>query len=662
MSINPLLTAPELQELIVRTRKIGSDTSLVVFGGGNTSVKGNVQMEDGSTKRVMWIKASGGDMATATEQTFAPLDLDVLDSIRQHSDLSDEKMVELVTKALLDPTAPRPSIETLLHGFMPAKHIDHVHADAIVALTNHAGGREATREALGDEWAYVEWMRSGFPLSQVVATLGKFRGVVLAHHGVITWAETSEECLAETERVVALAQSYLDARDKSGPTKSRLDVDSGSALAATRRHFSAHAPKVLHLDRRFREIADRDDLAEVVSAGVSSADHMLRIRPRSIVLDSLEESAIDKAFANYASEYAGYTERNKGHLPAGFDFLDAIPRVALIPGLGAITAAEALKEAQMYAEIALHTHSVAAKVKDCFGEVEALSDLETFRFEYWPMELYKLTLKPKPRKLTGRIYVVTGAGSGIGRGIALHLASLGANLVLADLNPDSLKEVSQQVLQLSGTQPALVTGDQSVESVTKETVLAAISNFGGLDGIVSNAGIAVTGGLDELALSAWEKALAVNLTSSFMLTQAALHHMKVQGLGGSMVYVASKNAFSPGAGFGAYSVAKAGMIQLMRVAAIEGGEFGIRSNAVNPDAVFDNSKLWDDGIREDRAAAHGITPDKLEEFYAKRNILGRQVRTTDVAKAVEFLISDDSSRTTGAVIAVDGGVVGGFPR
>jgi rhamnulose-1-phosphate aldolase/alcohol dehydrogenase len=662
MSSNPLLTAPELKELIVRTRKIGSDTSLVVFGGGNTSAKGNVQMEDGSTKRVMWIKASGGDMATATEQTFAPLDLDVLDSIRQHSDLSDEKMVELVTKALLEPTAPRPSIETLLHGFMPAKHIDHVHADAIVALTNHAGGREATREALGDEWAYVEWMRSGFPLSQVVATLGKFRGVVLAHHGVITWAETSEECLAETERVVALAQSYLDAKDNSSASNPRAEINPVSALAATRKYFAALSSKVLHIDRRFREIADRADLAEVVSAGVSSADHMLRIRPRSIVLDSLEESAIEKAFANYASEYAGYTERNKGHLPAGFDFLDAIPRVALIPGLGAITAADTLKEAQMYAEIALHTHSVAAKVKDCFGEVEALSDLETFRFEYWPMELYKLTLKPKPRKLTGRIYVVTGAGSGIGRGIALHLASLGANLVLADLNPDSLKEVSQQVLKLGGTQPALVTGDQSVESVTKETVLAAISNFGGLDGIVSNAGIAVTGGLDELALSAWEKALAVNLTSSFILTQAALQHMKAQGLGGSMVYVASKNAFAPGAGFGAYSVTKAGMIQLMRVAAIEGGEFGIRSNAVNPDAVFDNSKLWDDGIREDRAAAHGITPDKLEEFYAKRNILGRQVRTTDVAKAVEFLISDDSSRTTGAVIAVDGGVVGGFPR
>ena len=662
MSSNPLLTAPELQELIVRTRKIGSDTSLVVFGGGNTSAKGNVKMEDGSTKRVMWIKASGGDMATATEQTFAPLDLDVLDSIRQHSDLSDEKMVELVTKALLEPTAPRPSIETLLHGFMPAKHIDHVHADAVVALTNHVGGREATREALGDEWAYVEWMRSGFPLSQVVATLGKFRGVVLAHHGVITWAETSEECLAETERVVALAQSYLDAKDNSSASNPRAKVDPVSALAATRKYFAALSSKVLHIDRRFREIADRDDLAEIVSAGVSSADHMLRIRPRSIVLDSLEASAIDQAFANYASEYASYTERNKGHLPAGFDFLDAIPRVALVPGLGAITAADTLKEAQMYAEIALHTHSVAAKVKDCFGEVEALSDLETFRFEYWPMELYKLTLKPKPRKLTGRIYVVTGAGSGIGRGIALHLASLGASLVLADLNPDTLKEVSQQVLQLGGTQPALVTGDQSVESITKETVLAAITSFGGLDGIVSNAGIAVTGGLDELALSAWDKALAVNLTSSFMLTQAALQHMKAQGLGGSLVYVASKNAFAPGAGFGAYSVTKAGMIQLMRVAAIEGGEFGIRSNAVNPDAVFDNSKLWDDGIREDRAAAHGITPDKLEEFYAKRNILGRQVRTTDVAKAVEFLISDDSSRTTGAVIAVDGGVVGGFPR
>jgi len=661
-TINPLLQAVELEELIARTQKIGSDTSLVVFGGGNTSAKGTVQMEDGSSKRVMWIKASGGDMATATEKTFAPLDLDVLDSLRQYDNLTDEKMVELVTKAMLDPSSPRPSIETLLHGFMPAKHIDHVHADAICALTNHAGGRQATLEALGEEWAYVEWMRSGFPLSQVVATLGNYRGVVLAHHGVITWAETSEECLAETERVVGLAQAYLDARDKSVERQPQKDVEASSAVTATRRHFSVHAPKVLHVDTRFREIADRQDLAEVVSAGVSSADHMLRIRPRSIVLDSLDETAVEAAFAKYATEYAQYTERNKSHLPEGFDFLDAVPRVALVPGLGAITAAETLKEAKMYAEIALHTHSVAAKVKDCFGQVEALSDLETFRFEYWPMELYKLTLKPKPRKLTGRTYVVTGAGSGIGRGIALHLASLGANLVLADLNKDSLEQVADQVGKHSGADPVLVVGDQSLETVTRDSIQSAISRFGGLDGIVSNAGIAVTGALEELPLESWNKALAVNLTSSFLLTQAAMQHLKVQGMGGSLVYVASKNAFAPGAGFGAYSVTKAGMIQLMRMAAIEGGEYGIRSNAVSPDAVFDNSKLWDGGIREDRAAAHGITPDKLEDFYSKRNILKRQVRTADVAITVEFLISDDSSRTTGSVIPVDGGVVGGFPR
>ena len=194
-AINPLLAAPELQELIERTRAIGSDTSLVVFGGGNTSVKGSVTLEDGATRRVMWIKASGGDMGTATASTFAPLDLDMIDALRAYDDLTDEQMVELVAKTSLLAGAPRPSIETLLHGFMPSKHIDHVHADAICALTNHSQGREATLEALGDEWAYVEWLRSGFQLSKVVEKLGDYRGVVLAHHGVITWAETSAECL-----------------------------------------------------------------------------------------------------------------------------------------------------------------------------------------------------------------------------------------------------------------------------------------------------------------------------------------------------------------------------------------------------------------------------------------------------------------------------------
>jgi rhamnulose-1-phosphate aldolase/alcohol dehydrogenase len=661
MTSNPLLTAVELSELILRTKEIGSDQSLVVFGGGNTSAKGDVVI-DGQTRRVMWIKASGGDMATATAQTFAPLDLDVLESLKKFEDLTDEQMVEMVSKSIMLPGAPRPSIETLLHGFMPFKHIDHVHSDAICALTNHPQGREATMEALGEEWAYVDWIRSGFPLSKIVEKLGDYRGVVLAHHGVITWAETSEECLQETLAVVKKANDFIEARSVAPILRTVAEVNSTDVVPRVRGQLSRTKHKVVRVDKRFLEISNREDLKEVVAAGVSSADHMLRIRPFSLVLEDLSESGIKSAFDEYSAHYDEYTARNIALLPEGFDLLDSVPRVAIIPGLGAITSGDNLAEARMVADIALHTHTVASKVIDSFGVGEPMPDSEIFRFEYWPMELYKLSLKPGPKKFSARVFIVTGAASGIGLGVSRHLASLGACLVLADLNAAKLQEVSHLITKEYGTDLVSITGDQSDPDVVASTVALAIRTFGGLDGIVANAGIAVTDSLVDLDFDRWKKVLEVNLDSAFLLTKGALHLLQNQGMGGSLVFNASKNAFAPGAGFGAYSVTKAGMIQLMRIAAIEAGAFGIRSNAVNPDAIFDNSGLWNDGIREERAASHGVSPHQLEDFYAQRNILKRNVRSEDVARAIEFLLSDDSSRTTGSVIPVDGGVVGGFPR
>lgn len=658
---NPLLEAPELKDLISRTRTIGADTSLVVFGGGNTSSKGEVEI-DGVKKRVLWIKASGGDMATADENTFAPLDLDVLEDLKKYDDLSDEEMVALVSKSIMLPGAPRPSIETLLHGFMPFKHIDHVHADAICALTNHENGREATLEALGDEWAYVEWMRPGFPLSKVAENLKDYRGIILAHHGVITWAETSEKCLEETLEVVKKANDYLESKAKPAKLNSPETPAADEVIPRIRGQFSKLKHKVTHLDTRFLSIANRADLHQLVSAGVSSADHMLRMRPFSIVIDDPSKEGIEAAFNKYAEDYNAYTKRNLHLLPEGYDLLEPIPRVALIPGLGALTSGENLKEAKMIAEVALHTHTVAARVIDSFGAGRAIPDSEIFRFEYWPMELYKLSLKPAPKKFSGRVFVVTGAASGIGLGVARHLASLGASLVLADLNPEKLEEVTSQIKTDYGVDVVSSLGDQSDESIVEETIELAIDTFGGIDGIVANAGIAVTDNLVNLSIERWNQALSVNLTSAFNLTKHSIRLMTEQGIGGSLVFNASKNAFAPGAGFGAYSVTKAGMVQLMRIAAIEAGSEGIRSNAVNPDAIFDNSSLWDEGIREERAAAHGVKPDELEQFYAQRNILKRNVRSVDVATTIEFLLSDDSSRTTGTVIPVDGGVVGGFPR
>lgn len=649
-----------LEELVARSNRIGDDPSLVVYGGGNTSAKGSITDQLGRRQRVMWVKGSGADMRGSVAADYPGLRLDELEGLRTFGAMTDEEMTDLVARALLDPGARRPSIETLLHAFLPFTHVDHVHADAICALTNHAEGRRVTAEALGDRFAYVDWIRPGFELSRIVGGLTDYDGVVLAHHGLVTWGGTTEECWESTRRTVDAAKAYVAGhRIPAGSPPVHADLPDEEIERLLLRLRGQLGRRILRIDDRLRRVADHPRVDEIVAGGVSSADHMLRIKPRSLVVRTAEE--VPARVSAYADDYDAYVARNFDQMPQGFAAHESLPRVMLVPGLGAITAGSSRAEAQVLADIALHTHWVAADVADSFGIPEPLDEADTFAFDYWPMELYKLTLKPPPPPFAGFVCVVTGAASGIGRGIAIELGRLGASLVLADLDAEGLGESASAVGQW-GLTPEIVVGDQSDEDVVRATVRAAVRAYGGLDGIVVNAGIGVTGTLEELTLAQWERAQRVNLTSGFLLTREALKVLREQDRGGSLIYVASKNAFGPGAGFGAYSVSKAGMVQLMRIAALEGGPIGVRANAVNPDAVFDNSRLWDDGLREERAAAHGIRPDELEDFYAARNILKRRVTTADVAASVAFLLSDASSRTTGAVIPVDGGVAGAFPR
>ena len=655
-----------LHQLVDRSNRIGDDPSLVVYGGGNTSAKGVITDHLGREQQVMWVKGSGADMRGSVDSDYPALRLNELLALRHRGEMSDEEMTDLVTRALLDPGARRPSIETLLHAFLPFTHIDHVHADAICALTNHANGQQVTREALGDGFAYVDWIRPGFELSSIVGDLAHYEGVVLAHHGLVTWAEDSDSCYQRTIEVVDRARAFVDAHSiVPGPPARHDDVSDDELeklLLHLRGSVSRTGRRVLRVDDRLRDVADHPQLDTIVAGGVSSADHMLRIKPLSMALTSTDAESVAESVDSYVRNYESYVERNSDLMPEGYAGHDPVPRVVLVPGVGAITTGQNTKDAAVAADIALHTHSVARTVLEAFGDPEPLSDAETFRFDYWPMELYKLSLKPAPAEFSGRIAIVTGAASGIGRGIAISLANAGCSVALADLDSLGLDEVASAIVEAGGPEPITVAGDQSDSDIVHRTVRSTVTHFGGLDGVVLNAGIGVTGSLTELTDEQWRSALDINLTSAFMLTRESMRVMQEQGIGGSLVYVASKNAFGPGANFGAYSVSKAGMVQLMRIAALEGGASGIRANAVNPDAVFDNSKLWDSGLREERAAAHGIAPEQLEDFYAARNLLKRRVTTADVAASVEFLLSDRSSRTTGSVLTVDGGVAGAFPR
>jgi NAD(P)-dependent dehydrogenase (short-subunit alcohol dehydrogenase family) len=398
-------------------------------------------------------------------------------------------------------------------------------------------------------------------------------------------------------------------------------------LARLRGRLSSERRQVLVVDRSQRGLADRPDV-EALAGLRSTPDHMLRIGSTTAVL---HDEAVDR--------------------------VEPSASVVLVPGLGCVAAAPNRRTARVRAEIAAHTHAAVAATLDAFGGASWLDEDEVGDFQNWPLELYKLTLAPPAPELAGQIAIVTGAASGIGREVARDLAARGAHLVLADLDADELAETARPL-----GEAVSVTGDLTDPATVDALVDASLAAYGGVDAVVFNAGIAPAGELAGLDAGEWQRTLDVNLTAQFRLTQRVWPVLREQGLGGSLVYMASKNAFAPGAGFGPYSVAKAGLVQLAKMAALEGGALGIRANVVNPDAIFAGSRLWSDELRRERAEVHGVSVDELEAFYAKRSLLGRPVTAADVAEAVAFLVSDRSRATTGCTITVDGGVPAAFPR
>jgi rhamnulose-1-phosphate aldolase/alcohol dehydrogenase len=643
----------ELERLVARSRLIGADRSLVLHGGGNTSTKLVERDHLGRERRTIRIKGSGADLATAEASHFPGLWLDELLPLRDREALTDGEMLAHLARSMVDPDAPRPSVETLLHAFLPAAHVDHVHADAICALANAPDPEAAVRDALGDDVAVVAYVRPGFELSCRVADLADRRAVVLAHHGLVTWGETHEESYGLTLDLVSRARDYIETRggDLAVPFPPAPSPASNNVLLARLRGLVSRGRRqVLALDAGQRDLGDRPDAANV-AAGRSTPDHMLRIGTRSCLLEGDPEERI----AAFEAEYAAFFERHA----TGETMLDPRPRVFLVPGLGCVAAGPDAAAARQRLELAAHSHRTVAATIDTFGGSGRLGERELFEFDYWPLELYKLTLAPPPPELGGTIAIVTGAASGIGKAVALELARRGAHLALADVDGDGL---AATCAELQPERTWSVAGDLTDAAVVEALVEGAVGAFGGLDAAVLNAGVASTGRLDELADEEWRRSLDVNLTAHFELTRRVLPVLREQGIGGSLVYVSSKNAFAPGAGFGAYSVAKAGIVQLARIAALEGGPIGVRANVVNPDAIFGDSRLWSDEVRRQRADSHGIDVSEIEAFYAARSLLGRPVTAEDVAESVAFLVSDRSRATTGCVLTVDGGVAAAFPR
>lgn len=651
---------------VYTSRLIGAEPSLVLFGGGNTSVKHTERDHLGRQVASLSIKGSGSDLRTIEPRHFAPLRLDDLRSLRARDSMTDEAMVEFLGHCQLRSDAPRPSIETLLHAFLPLEWIDHSHADAILTLTNQPDGAETVRDALGDGVAVVPYIQPGFTLSKIVADAydanPSATGIVLDKHGLVTFGTTARESYERHIELVTRAEDYARRRRKrDGPHPQTAPATDEAARVAPvlRGRLARDRRVVVRFDGspRIRAFVDRPDLPELALAGPATPDHVLRTKRLPLIVTGCEPAELESAVEGYAREYQAYVRRHR----ADDDFEhDPRPRVTLVPGVGMFTAGASVAEADAIGSIYRHTMDVIESA-DAIGRYTALSEAELFAIEYWPLELYKLSLAPPERPLARRVALVTGAGRGVGRAIAIALASAGAFVFVTDID-DGAAAVVRDEIEGAGDAVDAIALDVAAEVDVDAAFAHVARTAGGADIVVSNAGVADSAPIDRLDLATWQRSLDVNATGHFLVCRAAVSQMRAQALGGSIVLICTKNVFDPGADFGAYSAAKAAELQLGRVLAIENGQHRIRVNMVNPDGVFGDSGLWTHELRRGRAAAHNVSVDRLETFYAERNLLRVPVDAADVAQAVLFLASDRSAKTTGAVLPVDGGVRGAFPR
>jgi rhamnulose-1-phosphate aldolase/alcohol dehydrogenase len=685
-----------LDLLVHRSRLIGRDAGLVLRGAGNTSLKQDEVDFRGRTIPVLRIKGSGRDLAAAVSADFAGLRMDDLAPLRERDAMTDEAMVDWLLRCLLDPGSPRPSIETLLHAFLPHPHVDHTHADAVLAITDTADPRRTVTEAFEGSAVLVRYRRPGFALATDVARAAAStpgaRAVVLEKHGLITWGNASKACYENTIATVSRAEEYLAHRARGRAVFGAI-VRPQLPAEERRRVAARMAPRLRGLlagggETRGHVIVrydDRDEVldfvgreasAQVSLAGPATPDHLMYIRARPLWLSAPEVAAtafegaaavpgapstesLRRDLDRYVSWYETYDRKHASEEDAT---LDRRPRVLLAPGIGMFTAWTDAARADLVAEVERHAIAVMRGAEG-LGGYRSLGHREMHDVETWPLELYRMSLAPKPRELEGRVALVTGAARGIGRATAIHLAASGCHVVVTDRERAGVEALARAIEAEQGPGRALALGlDVTDEAGVARAFEAAVLAYGGLDILVSNAGIAHVGPIDGMELADWRRSFEVNATGHFLVARAAVPILKEQGTGGSLIFVASKNVLAPGKDFGAYSASKAAQAQLARILAIENGAYGVRVNMINPDAVFQDSGLWSAELREERARAHGIAPEALEEFYRKRNLLATRVTAEDVAEAALWLAGDRSARTTGCIITVDGGVREAFPR
>ncbi|WP_274520452.1 bifunctional aldolase/short-chain dehydrogenase [Paenibacillus beijingensis] len=672
-----------LDELVYRSNLIGSDRSVCNWGGGNTSSKTTVKDFRGRDVEVMFVKGSGSDLATMKAGNFTGLRMEDIRPLFERDDMSDAEMVAYLANCMIDAKHPRASIETLLHAFLPFKHVDHTHPDAIISLCCTDNGKAIAREIFGDRFVWVPYIRPGFKLSKMIAegvlANPKAELVLMEKHGLVTWGETAEASYAKTIGIINEAASYIEARvDESslfGGVKSRpLDHDTRRAIAARvmpviRGAVSDGKRMILSFDDAddVLQFAGGRDSAALSQVGAACPDHLVHTKMVPLFIDwepdqdDVEglKKKLQEGIAAYKTKYKAYYERNKNESDVMFE---AAPRVILIPGVGMINTGKSWAMSRVSG--ALYHRAIAVmRGATALGSFVSLSENESYNVEYWPLELYKLSLAPAEAEFSRKVAFITGGAGGIGSETARLLASEGAHVVLADLNLDGALKVAEELNSQYGENRALavhmdVTSEEAVQAAIADTARA----YGGVDIIVNNAGLATSSPFDETSLKEWNLNLNVLGTGYFLVAREAFKLMKEQGNGGSIVFVGSKNSVYAGKNASAYSAAKALETHLARCIAAEGGEHGIRVNSILPDAILQGSAIWNSSWRNERAASYGIEPEQLEEYYRNRTTLRVNIFPRDIAEGIAFFASSKAEKTTGCMLTIDGGVPAAFTR
>jgi rhamnulose-1-phosphate aldolase/alcohol dehydrogenase len=673
-----------VNELLQRSNRLGADVRNTNYAGGNTSAKGTVlDPVTAAPVELLWVKGSGGDLGTLTEQGLATLRLDRLRALADAYPgvEREDEMVAAFDFCLHGRGGAAPSIDTAMHGLVTAAHVDHLHPDAGIAIATAADGEELTKRIFGDRVAWVPWRRPGFQLGLDIAAVHDAQphaiGVILGGHGITAWGNTSDECEAHSLEIIRQAANHLADNGRSEPFGPPIEGYAALPPIERRRRAAAMAPVLRRLASSDRpqvgHFTDSPAVLDFLSAaehprlaalGTSCPDHFLRTKVRPMVLDLPPSTTVAEAVARLEQLHDEYRADYRRYYEAYADadsppMRGADPAIILVPGVGMFSYGANKQTARVAGEFYVNAINVM-RGAESVSSYSPIPEAEKFRIEYWALEEAKLARMPKPKSLATRIAFVTGGGSGIGRAIAHRLAAEGACVVVADRNEDAAATVAAELGSVDVAVPVAVdvTSEEQIAAAIDEALLA----FGGLDLVVNNAGLSLSKPLLETTIADWDLQHDVMARGSFVVSREAARVLIAQGLGGDIVYIASKNSLFAGPNNIAYSAAKADQAHQVRLLAAELGEFGIRVNGINPDGVVRGSGIFAGGWGAKRAEVYGVPEEELGKYYAQRTLLKREVLPEHVANAVFVLVAGDLSHTTGLHIPVDAGVAAAFLR